>query len=201
MVQELIDFYEWLMGKQRELFPDLVTPVLPDIGSVTISITGAEEEPPQDLNESDNAQVDSTGDGYETVFVVVDDSGNKIASMFGVTDKDGQKLHIQTDAKWQVPNGSYLKLLDLPDSEKPFVLLGSEIAAVGISEYDGPDIGDKDLVNGRKLPGNIGWYGRVHIPYGQNKDKSPRGVIFNDDDTWLAVKKVKKSELPEWWFD
>lgn len=204
MVQDLIEFYDWLMGRQKELFPGLTAPVLPDIGAKVLTYDAENDlVTQQGGEEAANGQPLSTEeeDEYENVFVVVDDSGNKIASLFGVTDTDGQKLHVQADAKWQVPNGSYLKLLDLPISNKPFILLGSEINAIGITGYKGPDINDKDLVNGRKLPGNVGWYGRVHILYGQNKGKSPCGIVFNDSDTWLAVKKVKKSELPGWWFD
>jgi hypothetical protein len=200
MYEDLKDFYEWLMGKQKEVFPGLSSPVLPDVGSVYAFNQAVGEETVEE-GDSPVSPAPQENDEYETVFVVVDASGNKIAPMYGVTDADGQKQHVQVDAKWQVPNGSYLKLQDLPATKKPFILLASEIKAIGIPGYHGPDIGDKDLVNGRKLPANIGWYSRVQILYGENKDKSPRGIIFNDDDTWLAVKSVRKTELPEWWFD
>ena len=201
MNRELVEFYDWLMERQKELFPEINMPVLPDISGVIIPRSVVVEDvSPEQGDPSNDTGVNSDAD-YETVFVVVDQSSNKIASLFGVTDNDGQKLHVQADAKWQVPNGSYIKLMDLPNSGKPFILLASEIMDIGISGYSGPDIGEKDLINGRKLPGDIGWYGRAHITYGNNKDKSPQGIIFNDSNTWLTVKKVKKNTLPEWWFD
>lgn len=136
------------------------------------------------------------------VLVVRNNSKNNVAKPYRLKRSFfGRGLHPKTSNKF-VSTGSLFKPMPLPTvGAAGFSVSPNEFRTIGKRpDYTGDGITEADLVNGT-IPPDVGWYGRFYNRYGKHQGESPVGLLFSNDDTWMTTEKVKKSELPDWWFD
>lgn len=113
-------------------------------------------------------------------FILRDKSQNKQAPMFPIK-YDGKKYIVDWDGKTTIPNGTVVHVHNPDYSPAELVIRYGELERY-LPGYSGPS-----LIN--ELPPTVGWILDGIPTYGVNTGKLIKGLVLNDEDTWLEQNK------------